>query len=168
MRTKETHFYSVPGAEEYSAMASAEGVVQDKKYRSTFPLLINLNNKPTYLLSLKDNAGLVKMYAFVDVSDYQKVVTSDASLGIEEAARLYLSDNSGSNKDLENIDITIKEINTAVIDGITYYYLIDTNNNRYSVSIKVNKELLPFIRVNQKYNIKYYESKNIRVVTEIK
>ncbi len=168
MRTKETHFYSVPGAEEYSAMASAEGVVQDKKYRSTFPLLINLNNKPTYLLSLKDNAGLVKMYAFVDVSDYQKVVTSDASLGIEEAARIYLSDNSGSNKDLASLDITIKEINTAVIDGITYYYLIDTNDNRYSVSIKVNKELLPFIRVNQKYNVKYYESNNIRVVTEIK
>ncbi|MDD4718644.1 MAG: CvpA family protein, partial [Bacilli bacterium] len=90
LRTKETVFYPVSGAEEYSAMASAEGQVQQMKYRATFPLLINLNNKPTYLLSLKDNAGLVKMYAFVDVVDYQKVVVSDAKDGIEAAALSYL------------------------------------------------------------------------------
>ena len=59
MRTGETSFYSVPGAEEYSAMASAEGAVQQMKYTSTFPLLINLKGNPTYLLSLKDDAGLV-------------------------------------------------------------------------------------------------------------
>ena len=69
MRTGETSFYSVPGAEEYSAMASAEGAVQQMKYTSTFPLLINLKGNPTYLLSLKDDAGLVKMYAFIDVND---------------------------------------------------------------------------------------------------
>ena len=78
MRTKETNYYQVVGAEEYSAMASAEGAVQQMKYTSTFPLLINLNNKPTYLMSLKDKAGLVKMYAFVDATDYQKVVVKDA------------------------------------------------------------------------------------------
>ena len=42
MRTGSTVFYSVPGAEEYSAMSSAEGQVQQMKYTSTFPLLINL------------------------------------------------------------------------------------------------------------------------------
>ena len=44
LRTKETRFYSVPGAEEYSAMSSAEGQVQQMKYISSFPLLINLLN----------------------------------------------------------------------------------------------------------------------------
>ena len=42
-------------------------------------------------MSLKDDAGLVKMYALVDVVDYQKVVVSDASIGVTEAARNYLS-----------------------------------------------------------------------------
>ena len=84
-RTKHTYYYEYPGAEEFSAMASSEGAEQDKKYKATFPLLINLNNKPTYLISLKDNAGLVKMYAFVDVVDYQKVVVTDASKGIKRA-----------------------------------------------------------------------------------
>jgi len=167
MRTKETKLYNIPGAEEYSAMASAEGVVQDKKYRSTFPLLINLNGKPTYLMSLKDNAGLVKMYAFVDVVDYQKVVTSDASLGIEEAARKYLNDNKNISNNLLKLEIEIKEIHEAVIDGVTYYYFVDTNNNRYSTSIKTNQELLPFIKINDKVNIKYYENNNIRIITEI-
>ena len=62
MRTKDTKFYSIAGAEEYSAMDSAEGQVQQMDYTSTFPLLINLNGEPTYLISLKDYAGLVKMY----------------------------------------------------------------------------------------------------------
>ena len=36
-RTKETIYYPVSGAEEFSAMASAEGVVQHLGYASTFP-----------------------------------------------------------------------------------------------------------------------------------
>ena len=91
MRTGKTTYYSVPGAEEYSAMSSAEGQVQDMGYTSTFPLLINLNNKPTYLVSLKDAAGLVKMYGFVDVENYQKVVVTDSTLGIDVAANNYLN-----------------------------------------------------------------------------
>ena len=103
MRTNETSFYSVPGAEEYSAMASAEGAVQQMDYTSTFPLLINLNNKPTYVVSLKDDAGLVKMYGFIDVQDYQKVVVTDASKGIEEAAKNYLGDETIKTDDKELI-----------------------------------------------------------------
>ncbi|MBE6155257.1 MAG: hypothetical protein E7164_00680 [Firmicutes bacterium] len=157
MRTKETKYYNVPGAEEYSAMASAEGLVQEKGYTASFPLLINLNNKPTYLLSLKDNAGLVKMYAFVDVEDYQKVIVSDASLGIDAAAKKYLGE-SFSEIDMENLqtkDIFIKDFNTAVIDGNTYYYFTDEDNLLYSASIKVAENILPFIKVGQNYRVSF-------------
>ena len=149
-------------------MASAEGAVQEKKYQATFPLLINLNQRPTYLMSLKDNAGLVKMYALVDVLDYQKVITSDASLGIEEAARLYLNENTiTNNSNLVEEKITIKEITTAVIDGTTNYYITDINDNKYTTSIKTNKNLLPFLKENDIIDIKYYEDKLIRVITKI-
>ena len=168
MRTKETHYYNIPGAEEFSAMASSEGAEQDKKYKATFPLLINLNNKPTYLMSLKDNAGLVKMYALVDVSNYQKVVTSDASLGIEEAVRRYLNENTTIDSSNEiNKSIQIIEINTAVIDGITYYYIVDSENNHYTTSIKTNKNILPFLKVGDTININYYEQLDIKVITKI-
>ena len=109
LRTKETFFYSVSGAEEYSAMESAKGQVQQMNYDSTFPLLINLNNKPTYLLSLKDKAGLVKMYALVDVADYQKVVVTDSSEGIEKAIKNYLGNSViGTNKKTADIIINTK------------------------------------------------------------
>lgn len=166
LRTKETHYYSAPGAEEYSAMASAEGLVQEKKYVASFPLLVNLNNRPTYLLSLKDDAGLVKMYAFVDVADYQKVVASDSSLGIEAAANKYLNetiDNTSSSKTLEK-EITISSITTAVIDGNTYYYIVDTDNNRYQASVKINKNILPFLKKNDKIKIGYVEGKINQII----
>ena len=168
LRTKETTLYNIAGAEEFSAMASAEGAVQEKNYRATFPLLINLNNKPTYLMSLKDNAGLVKMYAFVDVADYQKVVVSDASLGIEAVAKLYLGENSNINKqDTIKETITLTEINSAVIDGITYYYFKDLKNNHYMVSIKTEKNILPFLKIGDSINISYYEDNNIKVITKL-
>jgi len=157
MRTKETKYYLVPGAEEYSAMASAEGLVQEKKYEASFPLLINLNKKPTYLLSLKDNAGLVKMYAFIDVADYQKVVVSDASLGIEVAVEKYLGEETIINKDeLRNKTIVIKDITSAVIDGNTYYYIM-ADDEIYSTSIKTNKNLLPVLKAGDKIKISYNE-----------
>lgn len=168
MRTKETNFYAVPGAEEYSAMMSAEGAVQQMKYNSTFPLLINLNNKPTYLMSLKDNAGLVKMYAFVDVLDYQKVVVTDASKGIKKAAENYLvnTPNEIDSNKLITKTITIKEIKSYVIDGNTYFYIVDKENKKYKVSIKVN-DSLPFIESNDKLKISFIKEKDITEISEI-
>ena len=168
MRTKETNFYSVPGAEEYSAMESAKGQVQQMKYEATFPLLINLNGKPTYLMSLKDNAGLVKMYAFVDVVDYQKVVVTDASAGIEVAAKNYLGEANIEVDDskLEIKEITVKSIDTAVIDGYTYYYIKDTERNKYMASISINKEKLPFVEVGSVVTISYQKTDNEVIVIQ--
>lgn len=167
MRTKETVFYEISGAEEYSAMASAEGQVQQMEYTASFPLLINYNNNPTYLLSLKDNAGLVKMYAFIDVKDYQKVVVTDSSKGIEEAAKNY-----SDNVDLTEVDsyitkeITISAISPVVIDSNTYYYIEDTKNIKYKVSIKVDTVLLPFLKSGDKLSIEYLE-KSLNEITSI-
>ena len=67
-RTKETKYYEIPGAEEYSAMESAEGQVQNLGYRATFPLLLNIADEPTYFIALKDNAGLVKKICHAEIS----------------------------------------------------------------------------------------------------
>lgn len=169
LRTKETKYYNVPGAEEYSAMYSAMGQVQQMDYDSTFPLLINLNNRPTYLISLKDDAGLVKMYAFVDVEDYQKVSVSDSSLGVSEAARIYLNNVDFKNKNSLSVEknIKIKSITNATIDGISYYYIIDDNNQKYKVSIKISDNL-PFYQIGDVVNIKFNKEKDIIDIIEIK
>lgn len=167
MRTKETTFYEIAGAEEYSAMASAEGQVQQMNYTASFPLLINFNGKPTYLLSLKDAAGLVKMYAFVDVKDYQKVVVTDSSKGIEVAAQNYLGDEKVIDKEsLKTSDITIKSMKTAVIDGNTYYYIVDKDSNKYKVSIKVS-DIIPFLSSEDKIKITYEDNKEIKEIIKL-
>lgn len=170
MRTKETKFYAVPGAEEYSAMDSAEGQVQQMKYKATFPLLINLNNKPTYVISLKDNAELVKMYAFVDVQDYQKVVVTDASKGIEEAARNYLGNEKidYSDSKLKEKEITISSIQNTVINGNTTYFIKDTENKKYKVSIDVAESVLPFTNNGDKLTISYIEETELTKIEKIK
>lgn len=168
MRTKETNYYAVPGAEEYSAMASAEGQVQQMKYNATFPLLINLNGKPTYLISLKDNSGLVKMYAFVDVVDYQKVVVTDSSKGIVKAAENYLGEETiGASGNMLTKKIVVSKIVSANLDGTTYYYIIDKESKKYRVSLKVNKDLLPFVEKGQELEIKYKEEKEVTEIEKI-
>ena len=168
MRTGETNFYSVPGAEEFSAMASAQGQVQQMQYVSTFPLLINLNNKPTYLVSLKDAAGLVKMYGFVDVQDYQKVVVTDASKGIETASQNFLQSYAEEISDniLTKKDITIKSIKSATKSGNTYYYITDSESKKYVMPITLGDKLA-FIGIGDKLSIGYYENSDIIEVIKL-
>lgn len=169
LRTKETVFYSVPGADEFSAMNSAEGQVQQMKYNASFPLLVNLNGKPTYVLSLKDNAGLVKMYAFVDVEDYQKVVVTSASEGIGKAATNYLGKELDIPTDqLHEKTITLQRINTTMIDGNSYYYLVDTENKKYKVSIKTRPDTLPFLEPGNTITISYKTEEEVTTIQNIK
>ena len=83
-RTQEAKYDPIAGAEEYSAMGSAEGKVQHLGYNATFPLLLNISGEPTYFLALKDAAGLVKSYAMVNVKQYQIVSIGDSILDCEK------------------------------------------------------------------------------------
>ena len=139
------------------------------RYTSTFPLLINLNNRPTYLVSLKDDAGLVKMYGFIDVTDYQKVVVTDASKGIEVAANNYLNNVSFEIDKtlLEEKTIVINSINTAIIDGNTYYYFTSSDNKKYFVSINIDSKKLPFVKIGDTLKIKINKEKDVTEIIEI-
>lgn len=139
-RTKETKFYPCAGATEYSAMSSAEGVVQHLAYDSTFPLLLNISNEPTYFVALKDNAQLVKMYAMVNVRQYQIVATGATPAECErEYIRLLAT--QGITEEAEIIETTVSgqivEIRSAVIDGNTVYYLkLENHAPYYAVKAK--------------------------------
>jgi len=78
MVTKEPILYKVSGATEVSAQNSAQGKVQDLGYTATTPFLLNLFDEPTYFMTLKDSARLIKKYAFVSVSDYSIVGVGDS------------------------------------------------------------------------------------------
>ena len=136
-RTKDCRYYPCAGAEEYSAMDSAQGVVQHLQYRATFPLLLNISGQPTYFMSLKDAAGLVKMYAMVNVQRYNIVATASTVAECESAyAKLLRQDGISTAGSLsEGVRGRIAEIRTAVIGGNTWYYFrLVGENCFYAVS----------------------------------
>ncbi len=150
-RTKETSFYQVAGAEEYSAMASAEGQVQQMKYTATFPLLLNISEQPTYFMAMKDAAGLVKMYAMVNVSQYQIVATGTTVADCEASYRSMLAekglispeDTDVIVSDQEEAEGAITEIRSAVIDGNTWYYLrLEGGEMYYAISAADNEDVV--------------------------
>ena len=141
-RTKETRYYPCAGADEYSAMSSAEGILQQMRYTATFPLLLNVSGEPTYFMAMKDNAGLVKQYAMVNVQEYQ-IVATGATPEACEAAYIQLlmesdmiSSDSGEELLTRNQEEgTIAEIRTAVLEGNTYYFLrLESSDTFYSIS----------------------------------
>ena len=130
-RTMETRYYTCAGAEEYSAMSSAEGQVQNLGYRAAFPLLLNISGEPTYFLALKDSAGLVKKYAMVNIQRYQIVAIGDTAAECEKAYRSLMAENQITKTDADAIQErtgVIRKITPGVIDGNTYYYLILENS----------------------------------------
>ena len=144
-RTKVIEYYEVAGAEEYSAMASAEGVVQHLGYTSTFPLLLQIEGQPTYCVALKDAGGLVKMYGLVKMSQYQIVVTADTMNECLVKYRTALKDNGQTVTEIETEDISgiVEDIRTANIDGTTYFYIkIENNPIYYAFSIIDNEEIV--------------------------
>jgi hypothetical protein len=156
LRTKATKFYAIPGAEEYSAMSSAEGQVQHLKYSATFPLLLNVSDRPTYFMSLKDGAGLVKMYAFVDVNQYQIVGTGNS---VESARADYISKLKTENvtdlpeDETNEIEGVIEKINSAVVEGNTVYYIKLENNDNVYTALITKSDLLPFATKGQNVKI---------------
>ena len=126
-RTRETRYYKVNGAEEYSAMGSAEGQVQNLGYQATFPILLNISNEPTYFMALKDSAGLVKKYAMVNIQKYQNVAIGDTVSACQDAYIKLLNTSgitAGNTGDSKKMTGTIRRIAQSVLDGNSHFYLV--------------------------------------------
>jgi hypothetical protein len=130
-RTAETRFYTIAGAEEYSAMSSAEGKVQHLGYKATFPLLLNIGNQPTYFMALKDAGGLVKSYAMVNIAQYQIVAIGDSVSDCEKTyVDLMRSNGVGVdvNAVMPRVTGKIAKLVQAVVDGNSHYYILLSNH----------------------------------------
>lgn len=171
MRTKESKYYAISGAEEFSAMSSAEGKVQNLKYTATFPILINAGGQPTYFMSLKDGAGLVKQYAFVSVENYQIVAVGDSVAEAEKQYYKLLSDNGKVKVDFEAKTVTakIERIQSAVVNGNSHYYFrLEGLNKNFIAPISLN-DGLPLLKAGDTVTIEYVEDEsNSETVSSIK
>lgn len=166
-RTSEAHYYTVAGADESSAMAAAEGEVQEKGYHASFPSLVNVDDHPTYIMVLKDDSGIVKLYAMVNVESYNKVTTasdleecfakyrkligtdtgedSDSSVTDDAADSSDTDDTADAqeeNETTESRSFTIESIQYVAIDGNTYVYLIGGDKSLYKMKFSEDESLI--------------------------
>ena len=150
-RTMETRYYEVSGAEEYSAMDSAKGRVQNLGYTATFPLIINISGQPTYFMALKDGAGLVKSYAMLNIEKYQNVAIGDSVLQCESNYIKLLKDNGiveekqPEVKDTKKVKDIISKIMPVVIDGNTHMYImLSQSDSIYDVDVSKYVDIIKY------------------------
>lgn len=171
-RTMETKYYTVEGATESSAMSSAEGQVQNLKYKATFPLLLNISGEPTYFIALKDDAGLVKKYAMVNVQKYQIVAIGDSVSQCEENYLELLLSNGvkGAEKDTREVKTVsgkITKIAQAVLDGTSHYYLmVEGSDDIFDISVV---DFIDVVRceVGQQVTMEYKEGEKANTVLSL-
>ncbi|MFI3253442.1 MAG: hypothetical protein R3Y63_03770 [Eubacteriales bacterium] len=164
MVTKESKIYQIPGATENKAMESAQGEVQQYGYYATSPIIINHKSIPTYFITLKDNGGLIKQYAFVSVAD---VTTVGAGETIALALRDYDLSLSATNTFVQN---TGEELSfTGTVERIAYentgmdenYKLIlkEKNDKIFLLAPELSQELA-LTMVGDQVTLYYYQTED--------
>lgn len=164
MVTKESKTYKISGATENAARISAQGKVQQFGYSASFPLIINLDGNPTYFMTLKDKAGLIKQYAFVSVIDYTSVGTGET---ISDAIRNFRQVLRGSSADIvaggneDTITDTVLRIEQEIVSGSTVYKIILTSNPNYIFVANYDiSEELALTQVGDTVSIEYTKLKS--------
>lgn len=172
-RTMETKFYEVEGATENSAMSSAEGQVQNLHYTATFPLLLNISGEPTYFIALKDDAGLVKKYAMVNVQKYQVVAIGDTVSKCEENYLELMQENgietddSAMAQETKTITGTITRIAQGVVEGDSHFYvMVEGSDEIFDVSVVDFIDIIKY-DVGQAVTMEYREGEKTNVVLSL-
>ncbi|MEN9489020.1 MAG: hypothetical protein RL494_1285 [Bacteroidota bacterium] len=159
-RTKQTTFYKQSGATEYAAQSSAQGKVQEKGFVASLPIPYNINDIPTYVMTLKDNGGLVKMYAMVSIADYTIVGTGNT---MREALTAYKTafnssgnkitiDSKSAKKIVESIVVRIQ--NDVKNGNSFYYFTVKDYANIFVGSSQISNQL-PITVVGDKVKISF-------------
>ena len=146
-RTKETTFYKQGGATEFAAQSSAQGKVQEKGYFASLPIPYNINNIPTYVMTLKDKGGLVKMYAMVAISDYTIVGVGNTMRETLTAYKnVYNTNGSTLNVNSTSAKKSLKSVVTRIQNDVKngnsfYYFKVKDYPNIFVGSSQISNQL---------------------------
>ncbi|MDD8048253.1 MAG: hypothetical protein PHH04_01500 [Thomasclavelia sp.] len=169
LRTHKAIRIKSSGADEKSAMKSAEGKVKNYGYDASFPILVNVDNKPVYFMGLKDNSNITKMYAMVSAEDYQKVVTisvDDDKNDLLNSMKSLLDTGSDTKSKKEKATITVTNVHYMTFNEKNYLFFNDTEGNGYKYVIENTSDKALYLQNNQSINIEYSGS-DVRTVSKI-
>ncbi len=160
-RTGEYTFYQVAGAEEYSAMSAAEGEVQEKGYTASFPSLINVSGQATYIMVLKDDGGLVKLYALVNVENYGIVATgSTQAEAMKNYKKLLGSQGIASGRvsgDVSEDSVIVEQVRIVELEEVPVVYITAENGDVYKGFLNADESLI-LIREGDTIQVQYVET----------
>jgi len=146
-RTKKAVWYKQSGATEFAAQKSARGKVQEKRFSASTPIPYNINNIPTYMMTLKDDGGLVKMFAMVAIEDYTIVgvgnTLTETLMAYKNAYNMAgnkINPKSATQKQILNT--VIQRINSDIKNGNSFYYFtVEGKENIFIGSSQISNEL---------------------------
>ncbi len=146
-------------------MEAAEGELQNLGYTASFPSLINIDGQPTYIMAMKDNGGLVKMYALVNIEKYSIVATGSTTAEAVSAYRKMLREqgviDDGANGEslYTEEEITVAQVRFLESEDTLYCYLTDTEGNVYRAEFTVpDTEVLVKLREGSQMSVTYDDS----------
>jgi len=164
-RTGEYKFYPVIGAEEHSAMAAAEGEVQETGYVASFPSLVNISGQATYIMVLKDASGYVKLYALVNVENCTIVATGTTQT---DAMNAYTKLLRQSNIDIGSgglkADITVEDIRILNVSEVATVYITASDGNVYKGYLEADERLI-LVKAGDELSIEYTAGDIERIYT---
>ncbi|MBO5511053.1 MAG: hypothetical protein J6B24_04900 [Clostridia bacterium] len=172
-RTGEYKYYPIIGAEEYSAMGAAQGEVQEKGYVASFPSLINVEGEATYIMVLKDENGLVKLYALVNVENYSIVATGDTQSSAKQAyleelaKRGVITEEELPAPETKTADLTVKTVRLATVGGETVVYITAEDGVVYRSSL-ASDETLILITEGMSLTVEYAETEHAKIRAIVK
>jgi hypothetical protein len=159
-RTKKAVWYRQSGATEHAAKNSAIGKIQEKRYSASAPIPYNINGIPTYVMTLKDDGGLVKMFAMVAIEDYTIVGVGNT---LRETLMAYknafnMTSNKLSNKNSAQKTIlisVISRINNDVKNGNSFYYFTVKDYSNIFIGSSQISSALPVSSVGDSIEISF-------------
>ena len=167
-RTGEYKYYPIIGAEEYSAMGAAQGEVQEKGYVASFPSLINVEGEATYIMVLKDENGLVKLYALVNVENYSIVATGDSQASAKQAyleelaKRGVITEEELPAPETQTAEITVTAVRLATVGGETVVYLTAEDGTVYRGALASDESLI-LVTEGMALTVEYAETEHAKI-----
>ena len=190
-KTGESHFLPMASADEESAMSSAEGKVQQFGYEASFPSLVSIDGQPTYVMVLKDSAGLIRLYAMVNAESYN-VVACEPDLATcketyERAMRSAGIEFATDSQEMPEVDATgvetgggegvskaeeytfeVAQLQLADDAGDTYLYVLSSDGEMYRIRFADDPKTCMGLSTGDKLSCSAVDRGTYRDVVELK
>ena len=164
-KTSQAIVLDLPGISLKTAETTSIGSIQEKNYIPTTPVLQNVGGYPSYVLSLKDQSGVIRAFSIVNYQDYTKSAVGNT---LKEAEKQYLALHNGQEsllpEDSEEKEFVIDQIKQVQIDGNSLYYIKFVGEEGIYIAALSVDDALPFYTEGTTLKVKVSDHRILEVI----